>query len=50
MIALYFLNYIVLGFVKVVVYKYLLLCIFHYQKKNNEKNKSILALGIFLCI
>lgn len=37
MVALYFLNYMVLGFVKVVVSKYLLLCIFHYQMKNREQ-------------
>lgn len=37
MVALYFLKYMVLGFVKVVVSKYLLLCIFHYQMKDREQ-------------
>ena len=36
MVALYSLNYMVLVFVKVVVSKYLLLCIFHYQMKTKE--------------
>lgn len=37
MVALYFLKYMVLGFVKVGVFKYLLLCIFHYQMKDREQ-------------
>ena len=40
MVALYFLNFMVIGFVKAVISKYLLLCIFHCQMKNREKWKG----------